>query len=43
MLILIKYSYSGYGIGFDACRSFSLSGGSGGKNNNNFQLIQIFH
>ena len=28
-----KYSYSGYGIGFDACRTFSSSDGSGfGKN-----------
>ena len=28
-----KYSYSGYGIGFDACWSFSLSDSSGfGKN-----------
>ena len=24
-----KYSYTGYSIGFDACRSFSLSDGSG--------------
>ena len=33
MLILEKYSYSVYGIGFDACRSFSSTYGSGfGKN-----------
>ena len=33
MLILEKYSYSVYGIGFDACRSFSSTDGSGfGKN-----------
>ena len=33
MLILLYYSDSGYGIGFDASGVFSLSDGSGGKTN----------
>ena len=36
-MVVDKYGYSGYGIGFDACSSFSLSNG-----NSFYKNVSIF-